>query len=47
VNDGEQAASTVIYTPQGATSIGFAADGNVLIDVEKYDLIFDEDNEKI
>ena len=40
VNDGEQVASTVIYTPDEASSIGFAADGAVLIDVEKYDLIF-------
>ena len=47
VNDGEQAASTVIYTPTEATSIGFVADGAVLIDVEKYDLVFDENNEKI
>ena len=47
VNDGEQAASTVIYTPAHASSIGFVADGAVLIDVEKYDLLFDEDNEKI
>ncbi len=45
VNDGEQAASTVIYTPEAASSIGFAADGVAVIDVEKYDLIFDENHE--
>jgi len=38
VNDGEQAASFVIYTPLDAKSISFVADGTVLVDVEKYDL---------
>lgn len=38
VNDGEQAASTVIYTPLEAKSISFSCDGTVLMDVEKYDL---------
>lgn len=38
VNDGEQAASTVIYTPLEAKSISFSCDGTVLVDVEKYDL---------
>ena len=42
VNDGEQAASSVIYTPDTADSISFAADGLALIDVEKYDLEFEE-----
>ena len=42
VNDGEAAASAVIYTPQSADAITFEADGQALIDVEKYDLIFDE-----
>ncbi len=37
-NDGEQAASTVIYTPLDAKSISFSCDGTVLMDVEKYDL---------
>ena len=41
VNDGEQAASTVIYTRQEAEAITFEAGGSVLVDVEKYDLIFD------
>ena len=41
VNDGEQAASFVIYTPQEASSISFDADGTVLLDIEKYDLVFD------
>ena len=38
VNDGEQAASTVIYTPLEAKSISFSCDGTVLVDVTKYDL---------
>ena len=41
VNDGEQAASTVIYTRQEAEDITFEAGGSVLVDVEKYDLIVD------
>ena len=41
VNDGEQAASTVIYTRQEAEAISFEAGGSVLMDVEKYDLKFD------
>ena len=43
VNDGEQAASSVIYTRQEAGVISFEAGGPVLMDVEKYDLIFDEE----
>lgn len=42
VNDGEQAASTVIYTPQTADAITFEADGSALVDVEKYDLNFED-----
>ena len=38
VNDGEQAASFVLYTPVEAGSISFSSDGSVLIDVEKYEL---------
>ncbi len=38
VNDGEQAASFVLYTPVSADSISFSCDGAALIDVEKYDL---------
>lgn len=41
VNDGEQAASFVIYTPLDAKYINFISDGSVLIDVEKYDLEID------
>ena len=40
VNDGEQAASMVIYTRQEADAISFEAGGSVLMDVEKYDLVF-------
>ena len=42
VNDGEQAASAVIYTRQEADTISFEAGGSVLMDVEKYDLTFDK-----
>ncbi|MBQ7064778.1 MAG: glycoside hydrolase family 32 protein [Firmicutes bacterium] len=38
INDGEQAASFVIYTPESASSITFSADDAAMIDVEKYDL---------
>lgn len=38
VNDGEQAASFIIYTPDDAQSISFASDGALLIDIEKYTL---------
>lgn len=40
VNDGEQAATTLIYTKQSADAITFDADGDVFMNVEKYDLIF-------
>ena len=39
VNDGEQAATFLLYTPESAASISFEADGGaVMMDVEKYDL---------
>ena len=38
VNDGEQAASFVLYTPAEAGAVSFSSDGSVLVDVEKYDL---------
>ena len=41
VNDGEQAASFVLYTPIEAGAVSFSSDGSVLIDVEKYDLVMD------
>ena len=41
VNDGEQAATTVIYTDVSADAISFEAMGSVIMDVEKYDLLFD------
>ena len=43
VNDGEQAASTVIYTRQEAEAVTFEAGGAALMDVEKYDIITDCD----
>ncbi len=36
INDGEQTASFVLYTPEAASSISFSADGGAFIDVEKY-----------
>ena len=39
VNDGEQAASFVLYTPPEAAAVSFSSDGSVLVDVEKYELI--------
>jgi beta-fructofuranosidase len=41
LNDGEQAASFILYTPQEASSISFRAEGMAVIDVEKYDLVFE------
>ena len=43
VNDGEQVASFVLHTDESADVISFEADGEVRMDVEKYDLIFDEE----
>ena len=45
VNDGEQAASFVLHTPVTADVISFEAEGEVLMDVEKYDLSFDGEDE--
>ncbi len=45
VNDGEQAASFVLHTPLSADVISFEAEGEVLMDVEKYELNFDGDDE--
>ena len=42
VNDGEQAASSVIYTRQEADVISFEAGGSAMMDVEKYDLVFED-----
>lgn len=39
VGDGEQAASTVLYTPQSADGIRFRCDQTVLATIEKYDLL--------
>lgn len=37
-NDGRQTASMILYTPQECDGISFEAEGNVLMDVEKYSL---------
>lgn len=42
-NDGKQAATMILYTPQECDGISFEAEGNVLMDVEKYDLAFDKE----
>lgn len=41
VNDGEQAATMMVYTDQTASSITFDAEGDVLMNVTKYDLEFE------
>lgn len=41
INNGEQTASAVLYTHQKADAITFETGGTALMDVEKYDLIFD------
>ncbi|MDE6129528.1 MAG: GH32 C-terminal domain-containing protein, partial [Lachnospiraceae bacterium] len=38
VNDGEQVMTATIDTPQDAGGISFFADGNVMVDVVKYDI---------
>ena len=38
VNDGEQVATSIIYTKQSADAITFDADGDVFMNVEKYEL---------
>jgi len=38
VNNGEQVMSACLYTPQEADSIPFYADGNAIVDIEKYDI---------
>ena len=39
VNDGEQVMTSTIYTEKEADGISFFADGEVKMDVVKYDLI--------
>ena len=39
VNDGEQALSMTLYTPQTADGISFESQGKTLIQVEKYDIV--------
>ena len=41
VNDGERAASFTLYAPQTADGIRFEAEGAAVLDVEKYDLEFE------
>ena len=39
INDGEQAATFLLYAPDSANRISFEASGTALIDVEKYDIV--------
>ena len=43
INDGEQVATIMMYTPADADVISFEAEGEVLMDVEKYDITFDKE----
>jgi beta-fructofuranosidase len=45
VNDGEQAASFVLYTPAEAGAITFSSDGNVIADIVKYELKMEDAEE--
>ena len=40
INDGSQTATMVLFTPQEADNISFAADGKAQISVDKYALVF-------
>ena len=42
VNDGEQAASFILYTPVEVDGITFSAAEKMRMSVEKYDLVFEE-----
>ena len=42
VNDGEDAATFVLYAPQDADGISFASDGALRLDLEQYTLEFDD-----
>ena len=42
VNDGEEAATFVLYAPQDADGISFASDGALRLDLEQYTLEFDD-----
>lgn len=44
-NDGEQAATFFLYTPENADAISFQAEGTVLMDVEKYDIVMNENKQ--
>lgn len=46
VNDGEQVVSATMYTTLDADAISFFADGEVSMDVVKYDLIMDRTEER-
>ena len=47
VNDGEQAASFTVYTPQSAKDITFAAEGTAVLDADFYELEVSEDGETL
>ena len=41
LNDGEQTITITLYTDHDADGIKFITDGNVILDIEKYDLVMD------
>ena len=41
VNDGEQAASCKLFSPASAEGVRFSASGSVCMDVEHFNLVFD------
>ena len=47
VNDGEEAASFVLFAPESADGISFASDGALLMDLEHYTLEFDDDGQAL
>lgn len=40
INGGERTGTVVLFTPQKAKGIFFAAEGETVLDIEKYDLVF-------
>ena len=40
INDGSQTATMVLFTPQEADQITFAAEGKARISIDKYNLVF-------
>ena len=47
LNDGEQTMTATILTDLSATGISFFADGQVEMDITKYDLFMEEQHENV